>query len=495
MDDAWQHARAIPIRRHLSLLSYKYTHTERERAVEVCVMRVLQLHATRAASRAARSAPPLSVSAKSFFRVSTTQRSGVVTNVSLSSSSGAYGAVRVASARAMTTTASAEITRSTGRPERSVVMTSSPENNVTEHIYSKMGIGLHANKDHPLGLLKSKIHSYFKTKTSVDGSDETAGRSEDGIAFYVCDDLCPLVAISANFDEILIPKDHVSRSPNDTFYVDDVTCLRCHTSAHQTQLLREGHDAFLVTGDVYRRDTIDATHYPVFHQMEGVRVFSKKELSGIADPVDFCVTELKRELEGLARHLFGEVEMRWVDAYFPFTDPSLELEIFFNGEWLEVLGCGVMQQQILDANGREGDKAWAFGLGLERLAMILFDIPDIRLFWSDDKRFTSQFKEGNMNVKFVPYSKFPPVFKDMSFWTSEKFTENNLCSVVRDVAGDLAEEVKLIDAFTHPKTGKESECYRITYRSMERSLTNEEVDALQEVVRSKSVETLGVELR
>ena len=154
-----------------------------------------------------------------------------------------------------------------------------------------------------------------------------------------------------------------------------------------------------------------------------------------------------------------------------------------------------MQQQILDANGREGDKAWAFGLGLERLAMILFDIPDIRLFWSDDKRFTSQFKEENMNVKFVSYSKFPPVFKDMSFWTSEKFTENNLCSVVRDVAGDLAEEVKLIDAFTHPKTGKESECYRITYRSMERSLTNEEVDALQEVVRSKSVETLGVELR
>lgn len=82
--------------------------------------------------------------------------------------------------------------------------------------------------------------------------------------------------------------------------------------------------------------------------------------------------------QGLARHLFGEVECRWIDAYFPFTNPSFELEIFFKGKWLEVLGCGVMEQSILDGNYGPGHKAWAFGLGLERLAMVLFDIPDIR---------------------------------------------------------------------------------------------------------------------
>jgi phenylalanyl-tRNA synthetase alpha subunit len=91
-----------------------------------------------------------------------------------------------------------------------------------------------------------------------------------------------------------------------------------------------------------------------------------------------AVKELKESLEGLANHLFGEVECRWVDAYFPFTDPSFELEIFFEGEWLEVLGCGITEQSILDANGNEGNTAWAFGLGLERLAMVLYNIPDIR---------------------------------------------------------------------------------------------------------------------
>ena len=93
--------------------------------------------------------------------------------------------------------------------------------------------------------------------------------------------------------------------------------------------------------------------------------------------------ELKNCLLGLAKALFGQnIEYKWVDCYFPFTHPSWELEVKFNGEWMEVLGCGIMEQQILHEAGVQDKVGWAFGLGLERLAMILYGIPDIRLFWS-----------------------------------------------------------------------------------------------------------------
>lgn len=362
------------------------------------------------------------------------------------------------------------------------VMTSDPANNVSDAIFTRMGAQLHQQPAHPLGIIKAAIYNYFDTQHPS--------------AFTKFDDLHPVVTAQANFDEVLVPADHVSRSPNDTYYVSSDIVLRCHTSAHQAELLRAGNRAFLVTGDVYRRDSIDATHYPVFHQMEGVRVFEPKEWEAAGqEATAYAESQLKATLEGLAQHLFGEVEMRWIDAYFPFTEPSYELEIFFKGEWLEVLGCGVMQQSILDKNLEPGQKAWAFGLGLERLAMVLFDIPDIRLFWTSDQRFLKQFKAGNMNTKFKSYSKFPPCYKDVAFWVSDQFTENNLCEVVRGIAGDLAEEVKLIDDFTHPKTGRTSNCYRIAYRSMERSLTDDEVNALQEEVRSTIADKLKVELR
>ncbi|CAL9158461.1 phenylalanine--tRNA ligase, chloroplastic/mitochondrial-like [Musa acuminata AAA Group] len=362
-----------------------------------------------------------------------------------------------------------------------VVRESDPTNNVPDNIFSKIGLQLHRRDNHPIGILKNAIYDYFDTNYAS--------------KFVKFDDLCPIVSVQQNFDEVLVPADHVSRSYNDTYYVNADTVLRCHTSAHQAELLREGHSHFLVTGDVYRRDSIDSTHYPVFHQMEGVRVFSPDEWKDSGtDATSYAAMDLKKCLEGLARHLFGAVEMRWVDTYFPFTNPSFELEIYFQENWMEVLGCGVTEQDILTRNGRKDSVAWAFGLGLERLAMVLFDIPDIRLFWSTDQRFTSPFSEGKLGVKFKPFSKFPPCYKDISFWISDSFTENNLCEVVRGVAGDLVEEVKLIDNFTNKK-GMTSQCYRITYRSMERSLTDEEINQLQWNVREAVQGKLYVTLR
>ena len=128
--------------------------------------------------------------------------------------------------------------------------------------------------------------------------------------------------------------------------------------------------------------------------------------------------------------------------------------------------------------------------------MVLFDIPDIRLLWSTDERFWKQFEEGKITT-FKPYSKYPPCLKDVSFWilSPEDYHVNELLDLTRQVAGDLVETVSLVDDFVHPKTNQTSHCYRITYRSMDRSLTNAEIDKLQEELRSRIQESLPVELR
>lgn len=354
-----------------------------------------------------------------------------------------------------------------------------PDCNTTKRILSKVGKNLHTQPHHPLAILKKKIVNYW------------------GPDFRLFDDFSPVVSVENNFDMLRIPPDHVSRSYSDTYYLDKVTCLRTHTSAHQVDLLQL-HNQFLVTGDVYRRDEIDRSHYPIFHQMEGVKVFDPKDddfraMSPKAR-TDFIEQDLRAALEGLAEHLFGPTDRRWVDAYFPFTHPSMELEIYFQDEWLEVLGCGVIHPDIMVNAKRPDDQGWAFGLGLERLAMVLFDIPDIRLFWSEDKRFRQQFMSEEI-VKFQPYSKYPPCRKDMSFWIPDGFHVNDLNELLRDIAGDLVEQVELIDEFVHPKTQRVSHCYRISYRSMDRSLTNEEVDELQEGLRRRTANELAVELR
>ena len=211
----------------------------------------------------------------------------------------------------------------------------------------------------------------------------------------------------------------------------------------------------------------------------------KEREGGGQSEVEWMVEDLKSVLDGLVDHLFGQsTPRRWLDDSFPFTSPSLQVEVQFLGRWMEVLGCGIIQPAICrhfdgakGKGGREEMAGWAFGLGLERLAMILFDIPDIRLFWSEDPRFLSQFAPPPSrstasalpstaaatasatssppsfhSLKFSPFSKYPPCPKDLSFWLppsaasddstpslspspSPSFHENDFYAVIRSVAG------------------------------------------------------------
>ncbi|XP_033367984.1 phenylalanine--tRNA ligase, mitochondrial isoform X5 [Parus major] len=208
---------------------------------------------------------------------------------------------------------------------------------------------------------------------------------------------------------------------------------------------------------------------------------------------------LKQVLTKLMTHIFGDgLQVRWVDCYFPFTHPSFEMEINFQGEWMEVLGCGVMEQQLVNSAGAQDKIGWAFGLGLERLAMILYDIPDIRLFWSEDERFLKQFIGPHIwqKIKFQPLSRYPPLINDISFWLpSETYSQNDFYDLVRTIGGDLIEKVVLLDEFAHPKTKKVSHCYRIVYRHPERTLTQDEVHRIHQAIEESAVRELGVEGR
>ncbi len=199
------------------------------------------------------------------------------------------------------------------------------------------------------------------------------------------------------FDALNTPPDHPARNEQDTFYLSDGRLLRTHTSTVQIRAMESAQPPLRVIapGAAYRRDELDATHSPQFHQIEGLYVDENVSLA-----------DLKGELEFFLRELFGSAsEVQFRPHYFPFTEPSLEVYVrskaLKRGEqWIEVAGCGMVHPAVFEAvNKARGDKAYdpekwsgyAFGLGMDRLAMILFDIPDVRLFAQNDLRFLKQF--------------------------------------------------------------------------------------------------------
>jgi phenylalanyl-tRNA synthetase alpha chain len=199
------------------------------------------------------------------------------------------------------------------------------------------------------------------------------------------------------FDALNTPPEHPARNEQDTFYLPDGGLLRTQTSTVQIRAMQATPPPIRVIapGAAYRRDEVDATHSAQFHQIEGLYVDE-----------NVSVADLKGTLEFFIRELFGpDTEVQFRPHYFPFTEPSLEIYVkskaLKRGEqWIEVCGCGVVHPAVFEAvNKARGDDAYdpekwtgfAFGLGMDRLAMILFDIPDIRLFAQNDLRFLRQF--------------------------------------------------------------------------------------------------------
>ncbi|KRT66747.1 MAG: Phenylalanyl-tRNA synthetase subunit alpha, phenylalanyl-tRNA synthetase alpha chain [Candidatus Rokubacteria bacterium CSP1-6] len=200
-----------------------------------------------------------------------------------------------------------------------------------------------------------------------------------------------------NFEALNIPRDHPARDMQDTFYLSEDVLLRTHTSPMQIRIMKAMRPPlrYIFPGRVYRRDIADASHSPVFHQVEGLAVDR-----------NISMGDLKGTLELFAREMFGpRTTTRFRPSFFPFTEPSAEVDVrcfLCGGEgcrvckqsgWLEILGSGMVHPQVLRNVGYDPEEVtgWAFGMGVERIAMLKYGIDDIRLFFENDLRFLTQF--------------------------------------------------------------------------------------------------------
>jgi len=222
---------------------------------------------------------------------------------------------------------------------------------------------------HPLTLTRDRIESFFSS-----------------IGFDIIDG--PEIEDDYhNFEALNIPAHHPARAMQDTFYFGDGRLLRTHTSPVQIRAMKERSPPLrlIAPGRVYRSDALDDTHSPMFHQVEGLMVGE-----------DVSMAHLKGVLHDFLRNFFerDDLPIRFRPSYFPFTEPSAEVDIGSpDGDWLEILGSGMVHPQVLENVGIDSERytGFAFGMGIERLTMLRYGMSDLRLFFNNDLRFLEQF--------------------------------------------------------------------------------------------------------
>lgn len=368
---------------------------------------------------------------------------------------------------------------------------------------------LETRTDAEAGRIKRYLNMPDLSRTPGSPLFEITERVKNAEAFRGFDviEIPEIVPTSILFDLFDFPADHPARSKSDTYYVDEEHVLRTHDTVFwyyylnhpmiKERISKGEAMGTLCHGKAYRKDEIDSRHMNVFHQLGGWYIAPD---SVLLEPQD-----LKNALGEIVKTVFGpEQVFRINDDNFPYTDPSFEVEVNVKGtaaegpakgEWLEILGSGMPKKSVFKKMGVTGYHGWAFGFGIERLAIISMNLPDIRLLWSDDSRVKSQLKLGTV---YKEVSKFPPIVRDISFVVSDKFIANDYFDTIRDIGGDLVEQVELLDKYENEEKfgkGKTSYTFRITYRSIEKTLTNEEVNKLHAELENKTESDFKAEVR
>jgi phenylalanyl-tRNA synthetase alpha chain len=262
-----------------------------------------------------------------------------------------------------------------------LINTVSKVNNKIDEDLTKPGFPISKGNLHPITLIKNKIIDIF-SKVGFEMSD--GPEIEDDWH---------------NFTALNLPKHHPARDMQDTFFIqqDPDILLRTHTSSVQVRYLENNPPPLKIIspGRVYRNEAISSRSHCIFHQIEGIYVDEK---------VSFA--DLKQMILYFTKSMFGKSKLRFRPSFFPFTEPSAEVDIYWGLEsetdyritkgtgWLEIMGCGMVDPQVLENCNIDSEKytGYAFGLGIERIAMLIYQIPDIRLFFENDIRFLNQFK-------------------------------------------------------------------------------------------------------
>jgi phenylalanyl-tRNA synthetase alpha chain len=307
----------------------------------------------------------------------------------------------------------------------------------------------------------------------------------------------PVVSVANNFDRLLFPNDNLSRSSVYTRYVDENHVLRTHTSSMLPEILdeisMEKPDDYLVAcpGICYRRDVVDKKHCGEPHQFDtwrikrGVPRLLRKDLIRLIDLV------IDATIPG--------TEYRANEVVHPYTINGLEIEALVKGEWIEILECGEAHPVVLrNSNLDPGEySGLAMGIGLDRLAMIIKGIDDVRILRAEDIRIKRQMSDLN---QYIPVSKMPPIRQDMSFSVDQENTEEDVCEGIRDAIGndiDLLEEVKIVSETPYAnlppqaierlgiKPNQKNILARIILRSHERSLLKEEANSIRDRIYRK----------
>ncbi len=329
------------------------------------------------------------------------------------------------------------------------------------------------------------------------------------------------------FDLFNFPDEHVARRTSDSYFIQkdenksNSMLLRPHTSvmwkyfledAKWKEILEKNWEVnVLSSGKVYRVDDVDPTHHECFHQIDWLKIIEKNK-------EEITQETLKEVLKNVIHTIFwDDIKYRFNKDTFPYTKESLEVEVMFNWKWLEVLWAWIVLPSVMKKLWLDSEKYnwWAFGFWIERLAMTLKQIPDIRLFWSTDERVIKQW--WNFEA-YKEISNFPPVYKDISIlvpkekfkkdeseskksWDLELKNEADLFEIAwitRDIWWDLIEELKITDIYENDKkfwNDKKSVSLKITFRSLERTLTNEEINKMYFQIRGKIQNELNYNLR